>query len=158
MSIETEAVDSGERRKFLKALISISAAAISAITIIPCVGYILAPVLSGGRRRQRKVIFTNPAELGSFTYVQARYEGQEDSAPGIYVRLEKGKPFVLSAQCTHAGCSVKWSSSDNKFLCPCHQGQFDASGKNIAGPPPKPLVKLSASLAGKDIFVLEPEA
>jgi Rieske Fe-S protein len=158
MKVETEVVEHRERRNFLKALIGLSAATITAITVIPCVGYILAPALSGGRRRKRKVIFGNPSELGSSTYVAARYEGQEETAPGLFVRFEKGEPVVLSAECTHASCSVKWSPADNKFLCPCHQGQFDATGKNIAGPPPLPLVKLTATKSGNDLYILEPEA
>lgn len=46
---------------------------------------------------------------------------------------------VLSSKCTHKGCEVLWTPADNQYKCPCHQGKFDATGKNVAGPPPSPL-------------------
>lgn len=49
---------------------------------------------------------------------------------------------VLSSKCTHKGCEVLWTPADSQYKCPCHQGKFDATGKNVAGPPPSPLPAL----------------
>ncbi len=57
----------------------------------------------------------------------------------IITRLaEKGEAdeFVaLSDVCPHLGCRVHWEPAQNRFLCPCHNGQFDRSGRPLAGPP-----------------------
>lgn len=47
---------------------------------------------------------------------------------------------VIIAICTHLGCIPAWVASDTQFKCACHGGEFDASGVNTFGPPPKPMV------------------
>jgi Rieske Fe-S protein len=46
---------------------------------------------------------------------------------------------ALSATCTHLGCQVRWEVERKRFLCPCHGGAYDAQGRVIEGPPPRPL-------------------
>ena len=46
---------------------------------------------------------------------------------------------ALSATCTHLGCQVRWDVERKRFLCPCHGGAYDAQGRVIEGPPPRPL-------------------
>jgi cytochrome b6-f complex iron-sulfur subunit len=48
---------------------------------------------------------------------------------------------VLSAVCSHLGCLVNYRKETREFVCPCHGGKYDISGRNIAGPPPAPLTK-----------------
>jgi len=42
--------------------------------------------------------------------------------------------------CTHLGCIPAYKPGEKKFVCACHGGEFDTSGKQIFGPPPSPLV------------------
>ena len=42
---------------------------------------------------------------------------------------------ALSDVCPHLGCRVHWDSIKGEFICPCHNGHFDAGGKPISGPP-----------------------
>jgi len=49
---------------------------------------------------------------------------------------------VLSAVCSHLGCFVNYNRNKQEFLCPCHGGRYDLTGRNIAGPPPAPLTAL----------------
>jgi len=53
--------------------------------------------------------------------------------------------YGLNAVCTHLGCVVPWVNAENKFKCPCHGSQYDATGKKIRGPAP-----LSLALAHAD--------
>ena len=46
---------------------------------------------------------------------------------------------ALSATCTHLGCQVRWEREHKRFQCPCHGGAYDAHGRVVAGPPPRPL-------------------
>ncbi len=52
------------------------------------------------------------------------------------VDAETGNTFVaFSNSCPHLGCKVFWEARVEQFICPCHQGVFDAEGKPISGPP-----------------------
>lgn len=147
------------RRRFLETIIKGSLLIISALTIIPGVGMLLAPVLSRGARKLAKVVFANPQDAQSTTFVLARLEGSDETAPGVFAkRGPDGKPVVLSSMCTHAGCPVEWHGNENRFFCPCHRGIFDADGKNVGGPPPKPLARLAATVRDGDIYVEASEA
>jgi len=42
---------------------------------------------------------------------------------------------AFSSICPHLGCRVHWVPDKREFLCPCHNGIFDAEGKAISGPP-----------------------
>ena len=72
----------------------------------------------------------------------------DDYRPGQVVYLPDRKLFIarnakgllaLSARCTHLGCMVVWNRDHQMFLCPCHGGKYDAEGRNVEGPPPRPL-------------------
>lgn len=70
----------------------------------------------------------------------------------ILVRTpEKVKAF--SAICTHLGCLVDWEDKKHEFVCPCHAGLFDIDGKNVSGPPPRPLPAYSVRVTDGRIFV-----
>lgn len=53
---------------------------------------------------------------------------------------EDGKLKAFDSKCTHAGCNVAFEG--DRIFCNCHGGVYDLNGKNIAGPPPKPLTEL----------------
>jgi|SRR5579872_573604 len=158
MTEEGMAGSARERRRFLRWFIQGAAALMAAITVIPGVGMVLAPIVAGQRRR-RRVLFRNPGDADAATFVAARYEGQEATAPGIFVRrLPNGGVEVLSARCTHAGCAVDWQAAENQFRCPCHGALYDANGKNVSGPAPRPLDHLPAERLNGDVMIEEPQA
>jgi len=45
----------------------------------------------------------------------------------------------LSAKCTHEGCTVQFDAAEQAIVCACHNGRFDLDGRNVSGPPPRPL-------------------
>lgn len=61
---------------------------------------------------------------------------------------------AFSATCTHLGCQVLWDAPTHRFRCPCHGGAYDADGRVIGGPPPRPLDRLQARIDGSDKSVL----
>ena len=77
-----------------------------------------------------------------------------------------GKRFkVLSAVCTHLGCTVRAEASlradpsdpDTRratqvfeFACPCHGSRYGADGSNLSGPAPRPLPAYRVTLAPDD--------
>lgn len=43
--------------------------------------------------------------------------------------------IALSSVCPHLGCRVHWEAQNNRFFCPCHNGEFDPEGRATGGPP-----------------------
>ncbi|HXK01035.1 MAG TPA: Rieske 2Fe-2S domain-containing protein [Verrucomicrobiae bacterium] len=54
--------------------------------------------------------------------------------------------FVISAICTHLGCTPDWIASENKFKCPCHGSGYDSEGVNFEGPAPRPMDRAQVEL------------
>jgi Rieske Fe-S protein len=56
---------------------------------------------------------------------------------------KKDIPYVVfSGKCPHLGCGFKWRKHKvlgPVFLCPCHVSIYDASGRVLEGPAPRPL-------------------
>jgi len=61
---------------------------------------------------------------------------------------------VVIGLCTHLGCIPAWKT--NQWKCACHGGLFNANGKNIFGPPPRPLDLVPFKIKG-NILVLGEE-
>jgi Rieske Fe-S protein len=61
---------------------------------------------------------------------------------------------ALSATCTHLGCQVRWDRERKRFLCPCHGGEYDAQGRVVAGPPPRPLDPIDVRVDAADDSIL----
>jgi Rieske Fe-S protein len=47
--------------------------------------------------------------------------------------------IALSSRCMHLGCPVRWTEAASRFICPCHGGVYDFTGKRTGGPPVRPL-------------------
>jgi len=59
--------------------------------------------------------------------------------PVEIVRHPDGTVTARSLWCTHMGCEVRWHPESSEYVCPCHDGRFDADGRPLAGPPSRPL-------------------
>ncbi len=46
---------------------------------------------------------------------------------------------AISTRCMHLGCPVRWVQAASRFICPCHGGVYDFTGKRVGGPPVRPL-------------------
>ena len=75
------------------------------------------------------------------------------SKPGILVRLPSGEWRAFSAVCTHLQCTVQYRGDLEQIWCPCHNGHFDLSGKNVSGPPPAPLEPYDVNVKGDEVVV-----
>jgi Rieske Fe-S protein len=58
---------------------------------------------------------------------------------GVY-RDNEESLHVVSATCTHAGCTVRWNSDEKSWDCPCHGSRYNFEGKVLNGPAPEDLV------------------
>lgn len=67
--------------------------------------------------------------------------------PAILVRLTDRDVVAFSQKCTHLGCVVFYEADENRWHCPCHEGNFDArSGAVISGPPTRPLGRIDLEI------------
>ena len=73
----------------------------------------------------------------------------------LFVIRERNDFHVISAVCTHLGCTVEWKPQGRQFDCPCHGSKFKANGKRFAGPAPRPLPWYPLSLSGDGFLVVD---
>jgi cytochrome b6-f complex iron-sulfur subunit len=80
----------------------------------------------------------------------------------VWVVTRQDGLYAFEAKCTHLGCTPRWvpESLDEqgrrgRFQCPCHGSNFNIDGDVIAGPAPKPLYRLSVTLAGDGQLVID---
>jgi Rieske Fe-S protein len=69
------------------------------------------------------------------------------SDPAILVRLSENRVVAFSQKCTHLGCVVYWQPGEQRWHCPCHEGNFDGStGAPLSGPPTRPLGRIDVEI------------
>ena len=107
-------------------------------------------IAGGGGRRNVWILKATPAVL------EKVYQGKDNAIPRCCLKSvwtnKKEIPYVaFSGKCPHLGCGYKWRQHKvlgQVFLCPCHLSIYDASGKVLDGPAPRPLdalpIKVSA--------------
>ena len=65
-------------------------------------------------------------------------------------------PYGVSARslrCTHQGCDVRWIEEEQIYLCPCHEGRFNADGQPIYGPPREPLREIDVVATETEVII-----
>jgi cytochrome b6-f complex iron-sulfur subunit len=78
-----------------------------------------------------------------------------DEARRLFVVHEENRLHVLSAVCTHLGCTVQWKQEKREFACPCHGSHFDAAGTVISGPAPSRLSCFGLAIAPDGSLVVD---
>jgi cytochrome b6-f complex iron-sulfur subunit len=75
------------------------------------------------------------------------------SKPGILIKTPSGELRAFSAVCTHLSCTVQFRPDIENIWCACHNGHYDLNGRNISGPPPRPLDAYNVNVRGDQIIV-----
>ena len=75
------------------------------------------------------------------------------STPAIVVRTPAGEIKAFNGTCTHLACTVQYRGDLEHIWCACHNGHYDLNGKNISGPPPRPLTEYDAHVQGDEIIL-----
>jgi Rieske Fe-S protein len=91
----------------------------------------------------RPIVALADIPLGS-TYL-FRYPNDDD--PAVLLRLGDRDVVAFSQKCTHLGCVVYYQAGEDRWHCPCHEGNFDTrTGQVISGPPPRPLGRIDTEI------------
>ena len=73
--------------------------------------------------------------------------------PVILIRTESGEFRAFAATCTHLDCIVQYRGDLQQIWCACHNGLYDLKGRNVSGPPPKPLEEFAVNIMNDEILV-----
>ena len=75
--------------------------------------------------------------------------------PALLIRHADDSMVCFDAVCTHLGCTVQFQPKEQRIHCACHGGNYDMnSGKNVSGPPPKPLKQYKVEVAADGQVVI----
>ena len=77
--------------------------------------------------------------------------------PVLIIRDKSGDVKALSATCTHLDCNVQYKDDTEQIWCACHNGFYDMEGRNVSGPPPKPLTKYQVTIRDEKILITKGE-
>jgi cytochrome b6-f complex iron-sulfur subunit len=123
------------RRTFLDWFLGTSAGALLAMVLYPVARFVTPPEVVEAATRQVDAGSTTDPELLDKGYKIVRFGAE----PVILVRVGEGDFRAFSATCTHLDCIVEYHQDKSRIYCNCHGGEYDLSGRNVAGPPPRPL-------------------
>jgi len=148
MNDQTPASEKLTRKRFVDWLLGTSAGGFVAAVFYPVVRYVIPPEVPESAVSSVTLAFTAddvPSNTGRIFKFGTR--------PGLLVKTPGGELRAFSARCTHLDCTVQYREDLNHIWCACHNGHFDLSGRNIAGPPPRPLDQFDVNVRGSQIVV-----
>ena len=137
----------GQRRHFINIFLGTGLLASAASFFYPVLRYLVPPKLpdtGGSAVLAAKVSELKPNAAKTFRF---------GSRPGLLVEIAPGEYRAMSATCTHLGCTVQYRPDLREIWCACHNGMYDLNGRNVSGPPPRPLEAFEVQVRGDDIFV-----
>lgn len=136
------------RRSFIDYFLGGGVLAMLGSVFFPVLKYIMPPEIP--QAVQNDVVAANVNELAPNVGKVFRFGNK----PGILVRTPEGDYRAFSAVCTHLQCTVQYRDDFKHIWCACHNGHFDLTGRNIEGPPPRPLEEYRVEIRGEDVVVI----
>ena len=140
------------RKAFLDWLLGTTATGLSLAVLYP-VGRFLVPPPAGEAMVGSVTLPFPASELAPNSGRTFNFGGK----PALVVRTPSGEIRAFSARCTHLDCTVQYREDLGHIWCACHNGHFDLTGRNIAGPPPSPLPRYEVNQRGEQIVVSRAE-
>ncbi|MGE5853979.1 MAG: ubiquinol-cytochrome c reductase iron-sulfur subunit [Deltaproteobacteria bacterium] len=145
---QTSLTSSSSRRNFLNWFLGTTAGAFAISVLYPLSRYLIPPQVE--ESSSRTVTLSIKAQDMKVNSGQIFRFG---SQPAILIDTPAGELKAFSATCTHLGCTVQYRSDLSQIWCACHNGHFDLNGKNVEGPPPKPLEEYAVNVKAEQIVV-----
>jgi len=139
--------DGKGRRRFLNYLLGTGFGATLIAIFYPVIRFITPPMII--EATQNSVTAGKINELA----VNSGKIFKFGNKPGILIRSASGELKAFSAVCTHLDCIVQYEPEKKQISCACHNGQYNLSGQNIGGPPPRPLEEFVVNTRGEEIIV-----
>ena len=134
-------------RRWINFLLGSGVAASVVSFLYPAIRYILPPPVA--ESTSRSVVAAKAEELKRNTGKIFKF----GSKPALLVRSADGAYRAFSAVCTHLNCTVQYRADLHEIWCACHNGLYDLEGRNVSGPPPRPLEVFEVHVQGEDVVV-----
>ena len=141
------ALDRG-RRKFLNWFLGTTAGAFFVSVTYPVSRYLIPPEVEESTA-STVTLPIKPNDVKVNTGQIFRFGSQ----PAILIKDANGEMKAFSAVCTHLACIVQFRSDISQIWCACHNGHFDLNGRNVEGPPPKPLEQFVVNVRADQIVI-----
>ena len=135
------------RRRFIDYLLGTSLGAVVLSILYPILRFLVPPEIP--ESTQSSVVAAKTSELKPNSGMVFQF----GSEPGIVIETPQGDIRAFSAVCTHLSCTVQYRSDLQQIWCACHNGHYDLNGKNVSGPPPRPLTRYTVNVRGDEIVV-----
>lgn len=135
------------KRDFLKYILGGSFFAWISAVLYPVLAYMKPP--PQGEVLVSSVNAGKLAELANDTGKIVKF----GTKPVILVRTASGEPRAFDATCTHLDCTVQYRADMGVIWCACHNGKYDLTGRNVAGPPPRPLEPYRVVIQNDEIII-----
>jgi cytochrome b6-f complex iron-sulfur subunit len=135
------------KRDFLKYILGGS--------IFVWIGTILYPVLSYLKPPSQAEAEVSSVKAGKLSDIE-KDSGtivKFGTKPVILLRTANGDLRAFSATCTHLDCTVQYRKDFGLIWCACHNGKYDVNGRNVSGPPPRPLDEYKVNVQGGEVFI-----
>lgn len=147
MQVYSEQPEQQSKRDFLQLLLGGSFIAWLATVLYPVLAYLKPPKQGEVEVTSVKAGKLSDLPKDSGTIVKF------GTKPAILVRTANDELRAFSATCTHLDCTVQYRKDMGLIWCACHNGKYDLNGRNVAGPPPRPLDELRVVVQGEEIFI-----
>jgi len=134
-------------RRWINVLLGSGLAASVVSFVYPALRYIIPPPMA--ESTSRSVVAAKAEELKRNTGKVFKF----GSKPALLVRTADGTYRAFSAVCTHLNCTVQYRDDLREIWCACHNGLYDLEGRNVSGPPPRPLEVFEVHVQGEDVVV-----
>jgi cytochrome b6-f complex iron-sulfur subunit len=130
-----------KRRDFLNKIAITTAGGAGLVTIVAGISTVMPPATES--YNLIKVGHLDDYPLNEFSFIPDKK---------IYLFRTRRDLRVLSAVCTHLGCTV--NKSEQGFDCPCHGSYFDKTGKACAGPASRSLDRLQVAVSEEGLITV----
>jgi Rieske Fe-S protein len=127
------------RREFARYLV-LGAGAMAAANVGLAVWTQLRSINTG---TPQPIVAVDAVPVGS-TYL---FRYPTDADPAILLRVNDRQVVAFSQKCTHLGCVVYYQTAEDRWHCPCHEGNFATlTGAVVSGPPTRPLGRIDVEI------------
>ncbi len=152
------------RRELFKKLASgLVGASLVLVPLVAGIVFLLDPlrrsVLQRGFRRVTSIDSLPFGIPRSFTVKGTRTDAWETTPDvpigAVYLIRRPEEIQAFQVTCPHAGCFVDFDTSNQLFICPCHESSFNLDGsiQDPQSPAPRGLDRLEVKVEGTEVLV-----
>lgn len=139
--------ETSSRRRFVNYLLNTSIGAVAVSVFYPVLSFLTPPRVA--ESTEGTVIAGKITDIAPNTGRIFKFGAKA----GLLIRTPTGELRAFSATCTHLDCTVQYRGDLQGIWCACHDGHYDLNGRNVSGPPPRPLDQYVVNVRGDEIVV-----